>query len=106
MIANDYGIKPENKEARIHETCSQLEKIINTGLWDEQIKNIKDSDFETKAVIDDKDKVNNINQIYSFINNDVAKQRFRSFIDGKNLDLNCETSLNNTTEIRKKYRNN
>lgn len=106
VIANDYGIKPENKEARIHETCSQLEKIINTGLWDEQIKNIKDSDFETKAVIDDKDKVNNINQIYTLIINDVAKERFRSFIDGKNLDLNCETSLTNTSEVRKKYRNN
>lgn len=106
VIANDYGIKPENKEARIHEACSQLEKIINTGLWDEQIKNIKDSDFETKAVIGDKDKVNNINQIYSFIINDVAKERFRSFIDGKSLDLNCEVSLEGTPEIRKKYKNN
>ncbi|EPP7234743.1 hypothetical protein ACTOJ1_001739 [Shigella flexneri] len=106
VIANDYGIKPENKEARIHEACSQLEKIINTGLWDEQIKNIKDSDFETKAVIGDKDKVNNINQIYSLITNDVAKERFRSFIDGKSLDLNYDAALADAPEIRRKYRNN
>lgn len=105
-LRTDYGVKPENKEARIHEACAQLEKTINTGLWDNQIKNIKDSDFETKPVIGDKDKVNTINQIYSMINNEVAKERFRSFIDGKSLDLNYDAALSDAPEIRRKYRNN
>lgn len=105
-VRTDYGVKPENKEARIHEACAQLEKTINTGLWDNQIKNIKDSDFEIKPVLSDKDKVNTISQIYSMINNDVAKERFRSFIDGKSLDLNYDAALADAPEIRRKYRNN
>lgn len=105
-VRTDYGIKPENKEARIHEACAQLEKTINTGLWDNQIKNIKDSDFEIKPVLSDKDKVNTISQIYSMINNEVAKERFRSFIDGKSLDLNYDAALADAPEIKRKYRNN
>lgn len=100
-ITNSRELPLETRIVKVRESLLQVENILKSGLWDEQIKNVKDVDFQLNYFIEPKDKINTICTIHSFISHPEAKERFRSFIDGKSLELNSSDVFDNSFEKRK-----
>lgn len=98
----NYTINDEQKEKNIIQACRPLDRALSSGLWNNQIKEVKDSDFDFSEENISKERVNTISQIYNLIDHKVAKEHFRSFIDAKSLDMNSQATLDNSQETKRK----
>lgn len=73
---------------------SAMEHVVKFGFWDEEIKNINDNTFSRKN--SENGKLNEIGSIFDAIKNPSFKEKFKSFIEQRALDLNTSdtNSLN------------
>lgn len=97
--SNLQGLNEEALNGLVQDAIKPLNKLLSCGLWDDQIKNLKDDTF-TASKNDTGLAANSINDVYNGLNNQKAKEVFREFLETKSLDLNTDIVFAQPTQRR------
>lgn len=87
--SNLQGLKEEALNGLVQDAIKPLNKLLSCGLWDDQIKNLKDDTFIASKNGTDF-KASSINDVYNGLDNQKAKDLFKEFLEAKSLDLSTD----------------
>lgn len=87
--SNLQGVNEETLNGLVSDAVKPLNKLLSCGLWDDQIKNLKDDTFNAYSN-DTASKATSIGDVYNGLNNQKAKELFKEFLETKSLDLNTD----------------